>query len=76
MAIAESASLFWRLCSAPILVLLFSITAATAGAAVPPETIHDLALGENDAKVNAIGTLVQSGGPDSLMIAIDPTFDL
>ncbi len=38
-----------------------SVTPGDAAAAVPASAIHDLALGDNDAKVKAISTLVATG---------------
>jgi len=42
--------------------------AACAEAAVTPENIHDLAFGENDAKVTAIGSIVASGDASAVAL--------
>ncbi|HSS71553.1 MAG TPA: urea ABC transporter permease subunit UrtB [Casimicrobiaceae bacterium] len=40
--------------------------AGSASAAIDPQTIRDLAFGESDAKIKAIGALTASGDPDAL----------
>lgn len=40
--------------------------AASASAAIAPQTIRDLAFGESDAKIAAIGTLTTGGDPQAL----------
>ena len=46
-----------------VLLALASMTNALA--AIAPETVRDLALGDNDAKIKAIGVLVASGDKDA-----------
>ena len=51
------------------LVVLFLATAGPCvGLTVAPQTAHDLALGENDAKVQAINALTSTGGADALAV--------
>ncbi len=51
----------------PCLVVTLALAAGQCGALViAPELARDLALGENDAKVQAINTLAASGGADAL----------
>ena len=40
--------------------------AISVSAAIDPQTIRDIAFGESDAKLKAIGTLASSGDPDAL----------
>jgi urea transport system permease protein len=40
--------------------------AASAAAAIDPQTVRDLAFGESDDKIKAIGVLAASGDPDAL----------
>src|SRR5947209_3815331 len=44
------------------------VVATHAGGAVTPETIHDLALGEGDARASAIAAIVASGDPSALSL--------
>jgi predicted cobalt transporter CbtA len=44
------------------------IVATHAVGAVTPETIHDLALGEGDARATAIAAIVTSGDPSALSL--------
>jgi len=43
-----------------------ALFAISATAAIDPQTIRDLAFGESDAKIKAIGTLASSGDPEAL----------
>ena len=45
-----------------------ALLAASAHAAVAPELIHDLALGENEDKIKAIAAVVASGDADALAL--------
>ena len=49
-------------------IALFGVAAplALAANAIAPEVIHDLALGDSEEKVKAIGALVASGDPQAL----------
>ena len=50
-------------------LLALALVAAPCGAlTVAPEIAHDLALGENDAKVQAINALTVTGGADALAV--------
>ena len=44
------------------------VLAASALAAVAPQTVHDLAFGESDAKIAAIGALTTSGDAQALAL--------
>jgi urea transport system permease protein len=55
-----------RHCCLLILFVLATIAAPSFGLTVAPEIARDLALGENDAKVQAIGALVAVGNADAL----------
>ena len=48
--------------------LAFAIFYAAAARSITPEQIHDLALGENDQKVDAIAALVASGDEGALAL--------
>jgi urea transport system permease protein len=48
------------------IVALFATLGGSDALAVSPQVIHDLALGENDDKIKAIGGLVASGEPGAL----------
>src|SRR5689334_15342307 len=50
------------------LCVVFTLLAPAfaSAAAVAPETIRDLALGESDARANAIAAIVASGDPAAL----------
>jgi len=50
------------------LVFALSATMHCATGAVPPDAIRDLALGDNEAKLNAIKVLVSGGDPAALPI--------
>jgi len=47
---------------------LFIACTTCAAAAVTPENIHDLAFGENDAKVAAISSIVATGDPSAIAL--------
>jgi urea transport system permease protein len=47
---------------------LLALVATSAGAAIDPQAIRDLAFGESDAKIKAIGALAASGDPDALAL--------
>ena len=51
---------------AALILALATVAGPAAALTVAPEIARDLALGENDAKVQAINTLTASGGPDAL----------
>jgi urea transport system permease protein len=50
------------------LAAVTSFFALSASAAVDPQTVRDLAFGESDAKIKAIGTLGESGDADALRL--------
>jgi urea transport system permease protein len=50
----------------PAMLAALALAAATAAQAIAPEVVRDLALGENDDKVKALGTLAASGDPAAL----------
>ena len=47
---------------------LFALPASTIAATIAPETVRDLALGESDARANAIGAIVASGDPAAVSL--------
>ena len=47
-----------------------ALFAISATAAIDPQTIRDLAFGESDAKIKAIGTLASRGPADGRRVAI------
>jgi hypothetical protein len=57
-----------------VVIMRFAIASALcaimhcAAGAVPPDAIRDLALGDNEAKLNAIKALVSGGDPAALPI--------
>jgi urea transport system permease protein len=55
---------FLRACVVGVVGLL----ATSAMASVKPETIHDLAFGESDAKIQAINALMASGDPEAFAL--------
>src|SRR5206468_12644480 len=57
----------WFACALVVFVLGTAF-ATTAAHAVTAEIAHDLALGENDAKVQAINALTSTGGADALAV--------
>jgi urea transport system permease protein len=52
--------------SARALLALVAALSVSVAQAFAPEIIHDLALGESDAKIKAIGAVVASGDPGAL----------
>src|SRR5271167_1123943 len=61
-AMARFIAAWLRACVAGSAVLLVT----SAMAAVPPQTVRDLAFGESDAKITAIAALTASGDADAL----------
>ena len=53
---------------AGLVVLLLAAAGPCVALTVAPEIAHDLALGENDAKVQAINALTSTGGADALAV--------
>src|SRR5438552_13349807 len=53
---------------AGLVVLLLATAGPCVALTVTPEIAHDLALGENDAKVQAINALTSTGGADALAV--------
>src|SRR5436190_2627549 len=53
---------------AGLVVLLLATAGPCVALTVAPEIAHDLALGENDAKVQAINALTSTGGADALAV--------
>jgi urea transport system permease protein len=48
------------------ILAMLALAVATVAQAIAPEVVRDLALGENDDKVKALGTLAASGDPAAL----------
>ena len=51
---------------AGLVIALLATLVASGALAISPEVVHDLALGENDARIKAISGLVASGEPGAL----------